>query len=226
MLSPEQLTGKADSHVIELEELSVRLHPAAARAFLKLRLAAHDEGIDLMPCSGFRSFDEQSAIWNAKYKGERPLYDDDGEPVCHADLDQRALLECILRWSALPGASRHHWGTDIDVIDRAAVPDGYQVRLMGDEYEAGGVFESLGQWLDGTLPGSEFFRPYSVFCGGVQREPWHLSFAPIAVPSLDLLTLAALREAVETSELRGRDNVLAMLPDIHQRYVVNITDPY
>ncbi len=33
-------------------------------------------------------------------------------------------VAAILVWSALPGASRHHWGTDCDVIDAAALPPG------------------------------------------------------------------------------------------------------
>lgn len=225
MLSTDQVTGITDGHVIGLEELSVRLHPAAAQAFLNLRVAASEQGIDLVPCSGFRSFDEQQLIWNAKFDGERPLYGDNGETLCHADLDEQELLASILRWSALPGASRHHWGTDLDVIDRAAIPEGYDVRLMCDEYEEGGVFAKLGAWLDETLPRSEFFRPYTNDNGGVQREPWHLSFAPIAVSALDVLTIDALRDAVEHSELKGREKVLEMLPSIFERYVLNVDEP-
>ena len=35
-----------------------------------------------------------------------------------------ARIDAILCWSALPGGSRHHWGTDCDVIDAAALPAG------------------------------------------------------------------------------------------------------
>jgi len=30
-------------------------------------------------------------------------------------------IASILRWSALPGTSRHHWGTDLDIIDAKAL---------------------------------------------------------------------------------------------------------
>ena len=36
----------------------------------------------------------------------------------------------ILEWSALPGASRHHWGSEFDVFDLAALPEGYRVQLL------------------------------------------------------------------------------------------------
>ena len=39
--------------------------------------------------------------------------------------------DAILLWSALPGASRHHWGTDFDVFDRAAVPPDYRAAVDG-----------------------------------------------------------------------------------------------
>ncbi|MCZ8486094.1 D-alanyl-D-alanine carboxypeptidase family protein [Vibrio lentus] len=29
---------------------------------------------------------------------------------------EQQKLSAILRWSALPGASRHHWGCDFDVF--------------------------------------------------------------------------------------------------------------
>ena len=56
-------------------------------------------------------------------------------------------MRAILHWSALPGASRHHWGTEIDVIDRAALLHGQLAQLVPDEYAADGVFAKLGLWL-------------------------------------------------------------------------------
>ena len=41
-----------------------------------------------------------------------------------------------MRWSAIPGSSRHHWGTDLDVYDAAAVTPDYQVQLTPQEWKA------------------------------------------------------------------------------------------
>jgi LAS superfamily LD-carboxypeptidase LdcB len=110
-----------------------------------LRESCAAGGIDLQIVSGFRDFDAQLRIWNMKYRGERPLYDREGNVREHASLDAPQLVEAILCWSALPGASRHHWGSDIDVIDRAAMPENYRLRLLPDEFEPGSDFLPAGR---------------------------------------------------------------------------------
>ena len=61
-------------------------------------------------------------------------------------------MAAILVWSALPGASRHHWGTDLDVFDRAVQPPGEPLELLARHYEPGGRFERLGA-LARSAPG-------------------------------------------------------------------------
>ena len=62
--------------------------------------------------SSFRDYDTQLRIWNRKFACEKPLYDLDGKPRDFASLSERQKIECILNWSALPGGSRHQWGTE------------------------------------------------------------------------------------------------------------------
>ncbi|MGH8497016.1 MAG: M15 family metallopeptidase [Gammaproteobacteria bacterium] len=223
MRDPLELTGRTDRHIRALTGFDCRVHAAVVEPFLELRRAASRDGIDLAPYSAFRSFDDQCRIWNAKYRGERPLLAADGALLEHAGLDESTLIASILRWSALPGASRHHWGTDIDVIDIGAVPEGYEVRLMPQEFEPGGIFERLAGWLEENLPGHGFFRPYAAFRGGVEREPWHLSYAPVSVPALESLTPELLGEAIAAGEVLGKNRILAELPGLYARYVTNIT---
>ena len=117
-MTPLELTGRARTHIVEVSEPPCALHAAAVTPFLNLRRAARSEGIDLVPVSSFRDFARQLAIWNAKFSGEKPLYDADGRTLEAARLAPEERIAAILRWSALPGASRHHWGTDLDLIDR------------------------------------------------------------------------------------------------------------
>jgi LAS superfamily LD-carboxypeptidase LdcB len=222
MLDSLELTGRTRRHIRALADFDCSVHAEACEPFLDLRGAAMRDGLDLCAWSAFRSFDDQLRIWNAKFRGDRTLYAPGGSRLDHASLEEQALIEAILRWSALPGASRHHWGTDIDVIDRAASPPGYAVRLMPDEFEAGGVFERLGRWLDDHLEAHGFFRPYATFRGGVQPEPWHLSYAPIAVPALEALSPELLREAIAEADMLGKERILAELPEIYARYVANV----
>ena len=225
MLTAEQLTGQKDSHVLLVEELGIQLYPLAAQAFLALKAMAADDGIELEAVSAFRTFDTQLKIWNAKYQGDRPLYDADGIELEHSVLNRDELVTAILRWSALPGASRHHWGTDLDVIDREAVPEGYRVRLVNEEFSSDGVFWKLGEWLDRRLPETDFYRPYMGFNDGVQREPWHLSFAPVSVQALQSMTVKILEEALVDSDVLGLEIISAQLPEIFSQYVMNVSDP-
>ncbi|MBX5460511.1 MAG: M15 family metallopeptidase [Steroidobacteraceae bacterium] len=219
-----ELTGRATTHVREAPALGTRLHAEAIGPVLELREAARADGIDLVVVSGFRDFVRQSAIWNGKFRGERPLLDRQGRPLDAAALDEAARVEAILLWSALPGASRHHWGTDFDVIDRAAVPDDYRPQLTVEEFTGSGPFARLNDWLAVHLKRFGFFRPYITDRGGVHPEPWHVSYAPLATRALEQLSLDVLHEAVEQGDLLGRDHILARLPEIHARYVMAI-DP-
>ena len=92
-------------------------------------------------------------------------------------------LAAILRFSALPGTSRHHWGTDFDIWDRSTVTDGYAPQLLTSEYQQGGVFAEMSAWLDDQISADNaegFYKPYDVDRGGVAPEPWHISYRPVA----------------------------------------------
>lgn len=217
-----ELTGRAATHVEFEPLLASTLHRETIPAALALREAARADGIDLAIVSSFRPFDRQVAIWNAKFRGERPLLDRAGHPLDTAALDERARVDAILLWSALPGASRHHWGTDMDVVDRAAVDPDYHPQLTAAEFSSGGPFVRLNDWLSLNMGRFGFFRPYTRDRGGVQPEPWHLSHAPVAVPMLAALTFEVLFEAVAASSMDGREQVLRRLPEIHERYVRNV----
>jgi LAS superfamily LD-carboxypeptidase LdcB len=219
-----QLTGRSATHVVEVAELGVRLHVDAVAAVVSLREAAAAAGIDLVIVSGFRDFARQVAIWNAKFRGQRPMLDRAGRPLDAAALDEKARVRSILIWSALPGASRHHWGSDFDVIDRAAMPPGYRPQLTVEEFTAG-PFARLNEWLAANLGNHGFFRPYTTDRGGVHPEPWHLSYAPVSVPALGGLSEEVLRESIATSDLAGRETVLAELPWIYDKFVASVDSP-
>jgi LAS superfamily LD-carboxypeptidase LdcB len=225
VLDSEQLTGRTRAHVLELAEPPCTLQPDAARAFVALREAAAAAGLDLAAASSFRDFQRQLAIWNDKFQGRRPLLDRDGAPLDPAVMTASQIVRAILHWSALPGASRHHWGTEIDVIDRAALTDGRKAQLVPAEYGADGVFAKLDRWLAQHAESYGFFRPYDRDRGGVQPEPWHLSFAPVADIALKALTIDVLSEALRETELEGAEAVWPQLDEIHARYVRAVAAP-
>lgn len=224
-LNSLELTGRAATHVREEPALGARLHAEAIDAVHALREASAAAGMDLAIASSFRDFSRQCAIWNGKFRGERPMLDRAGRPLDVAAMSEPERVRSILIWSALPGASRHHWGSDFDVYDRAAVPTGYRPELTVAEFTGTGPFARLNEWLAANLGNHGFFRPYTTDRGGVHPEPWHLSYAPVAGPALQALTLEVLEDAVANGGLEGGGQVLAQLPEIYERYVVSVDWP-
>ena len=224
-LTARQLTGRDESHLVTLAD-GQRLQADAAAAFEALRSDARAAGFDLAIGSAYRSYARQLAIWNGKAAGERPVHDDAGNPVVLAGLSDARKLDAILRFSAIPGTSRHHWGTDMDVYDAAAVPADYRLQLSPVEVARGGVFDPLHCWLDDVIAAGrsrDFFRPYDRDRGGVAPERWHLSFAPLstacAADCRDEVYRAAWDADPAQPGLSLRRAIEADWPAIRRRYI-------
>jgi hypothetical protein len=59
----------------------------------------------------------------------------------------------------------------------------------------------------------------------VQPEPWHLSFAPVAKVALARMSAALLSDAIAGSGVEGEAEILARLPAIRERYVLDVDAP-
>jgi LAS superfamily LD-carboxypeptidase LdcB len=220
-----ELTGQVRSHIALVSDPACALHAHVVAPFLALRRAALADGLDLVAHSSFRDFSRQLTIWNGKFDGSRPMFDASGRSIDVGELSPNARVEAILLWSALPGASRHHWGTDIDLIDRRATAPGYQVKLTPQEFAPGGPYAALAGWLQANAARFGFFRPYQGVLSGVQPEPWHFSFAPVAEIARRVLSPAVLHRAISAAPLLGKEQVLAQLDALHARYVAAIDWP-
>jgi LAS superfamily LD-carboxypeptidase LdcB len=225
------LTGQTDQHLCsatDAELLGARVHSEVVRPFLQLKDAARLAGFDLAILSGFRDFERQLSIWNRKATGQQPALDSNSVPLNIEQLSQKELAFAILRWSALPGASRHHWGTDLDVFDTAAKPDDYEIELLPEEVDSGGMFGPLHDWLDRRIAADTafgFFRPYDQDRNGVAPERWHLSYAPVASRYETLLSIDVVRDTIHNGAMELKETVLSHLDEIYQRFVINIARP-
>lgn len=225
------LTGRTEEHLCsrtDARTLGVPIHRDVVEPFLELKAEAGEAGFELEIFSGFRSFERQLSIWNRKAVGDLAVLDSQAVPMDIRQLTERELTFAILRWSALPGASRHHWGTDLDVFDAAARPEGYELQLVPEEVDPGGMFGPLHAWLDTRIAAATshgFFRPYDRDRNGVAPERWHLSCGPVAESFEADLTVDVLRHTVEAADLLLKDVVLAHLDEIFQRFVVNTGRP-
>ncbi|HEH9394764.1 M15 family metallopeptidase [Aeromonas salmonicida] len=224
-MTQEQLLGLDESHLVLVGRGPHRLTAATAAAFNDMQVAAAHEGHNLQAASSWRSFERQLAIWNGKWRGERPLLDADNQPLDALQLSDTERLHAILRWSALPGTSRHHWGTDLDIYDPDCLPAGTKLALEPWEYEAGGWFSDLGDWLTDHMNDFGFFLPYARPVGsgsGVAYEPWHISFA--LESREQRLDPDALALCLQQADIEGKSTILAHLDEILARYVTTCPD--
>jgi hypothetical protein len=60
---------------------------------------------------------------------------------------------------------------------------------------------------------------------GVQAEPWHFSFAPVAESARRALNASVLRAALAAAPLMGKEHVMARLDELHAHYVSAIDWP-
>ena len=218
------LTGSTERHLTDLhadigDRAAMLVHRDILAPLLELQSRATEAGFDLRLCSGFRSYERQMHIWNAKLSGLRPVVDEAGTAIDLELLSPWEQIQAVMRWSALPGASRHHWGTDVDIYDASAMPVGYQLQLTPEEVEGQGIFAPMHDWLDTELKDLDFYRPYGSDTGGVAPERWHISYRPLAQTYAHNFTTELLEQRLLNSKLLLLDVVLDHLEEIMQRYI-------
>ncbi len=138
----------------------VYLRTEALDAFKKMFFAAKECGVDLQIISAARNFDYQKGIWERKWK--------DGKYIKHFGADR---AKAIMRYSSMPGTSRHHWGTDIDLNN------------LNDSYFLKGEGKIVYEWLCSHANSHGFYQTYtSKESGrtGYEEEKWHWSYLPIS----------------------------------------------
>ena len=167
-ISITNLIGIDTSHLVIHDEVH-KLTKNTSLAFLDMQKAAKNDGIDLQIVSSFRTFDKQKNLWNKKFK----RFSDEGN-------NTRESLNMILRYSAVPGTSRHHWGTEIDITDRNVIE---KHLLNSNKFHNGGPFEPLHNWMMKNAHKYGFYLVYTddKDRNGFLYEPWHYSYKPDAI---------------------------------------------
>jgi LAS superfamily LD-carboxypeptidase LdcB len=223
-ITPALLTGKSSDHLVPLPNpLSDKhcLQAEAVEAFLKLQQAAKSSGFNLQPASTFRDFERQKLIWNAKFNGERKVHDDHGCAIDLGCLDDWQKCQAILRWSAMPGASRHHWGTEIDIFDPDLLPEGQSLQLEPWEYQTGGYFQKLTNWLIANAETYGFFFPFmDREDKQIGIEPWHISYFPLAEHYERSFSPEILQNAWQNENVCGKECLIKNLDKVFEGFVL------
>lgn len=218
----EQLYGLTEHHIHWLNE-SIGIHKLMLNAWQDMQQAAAQEGIEIEIVSGFRSFERQQTIWNNKFNGKAKVLDLDENIVnCNA-LTEIEKVNAILLYSALPGASRHHWGTDIDVFAPQFLTGEQQLQLQVWEYQSDGPFYPLTLWLNKHADKFGFYRPYDQYRQGVAQEPWHLSYRPLAKAFAKQHNVDTLSKVIAQHQLAGKECIIENLTAIYQQFIANVS---
>ncbi|RMB56101.1 D-alanyl-D-alanine carboxypeptidase family protein [Dokdonia sinensis] len=167
IISEEELLGKGNPDMTSGD--GYRLRPEAAQAFELLKTAALKDGISIKVVSSYRDYDHQNRIWERKYKRFR-----------ESGLTPLKSIEKIIEYSTIPGTSRHHWGTDIDLIDSTPKVKGDV--LVPSKFHGTGPFCKFKEWMDAHANEYGFYLVYTdaINRKGFKYEPWHYSYKPLS----------------------------------------------
>ncbi len=213
-----EVYGQTNQHIHFYHE-KLGIHKEMVLAYQQLQNAAKQVGLELTIASGFRSFERQLMIWNNKFTGKAVVKDAQGNTVNINALTELEKIHAILLYSALPGASRHHWGCDIDIYAANLLSTEKTLQLELWEYQEGGPFASLSLWLTTHMQTWDFYFPYASYQGGVAAEPWHISYAPLSHKYQQCFNSKALANVLEHSSIQGKETIIKHLDAIIARYV-------
>ncbi len=144
------------------------LQTQAYEAFKKMAQAAEKDGIKLIIVSATRNFSDQKSIWEAKWNGSRLV---EGQNLNTMVKDPVEKARTILRFSSMPGTSRHHWGTDVDLNN------------LNNSYFESGKGLKIYQWLLKNAPSFGFYQVYTAKPPrekGYEEEKWHWTYLPLS----------------------------------------------
>ena len=190
-ISEALLLGKGNP---ELVAPSTPLLKEVHQAFIQMKEKAAMDGIAIEIVSAYRSYDRQKAIWNRKFSANQK-----------AGLSPTQNILKIIEYSTLPGTSRHHWGTDIDVIDGNAPREGDV--LLTEKFYGKGPYSALRKWMEKHAADFGFLLPYTnnPERKGFYYEPWHYSYAPISKKYLNDYLKLDLNVVLKTTGLLGKE---------------------
>jgi LAS superfamily LD-carboxypeptidase LdcB len=189
----DELTGKAALDLYG--EGKVQLRKQAYEAYIRMKRAAYSAGFGIKMISSYRSYDHQTRIWEGKYIR---YTESEG-------MTPDKAIEKIVEYSTIPGTSRHHWGTEIDIID--GYPKSSGDVLVAKKFEAGGPFEAFKKWLDKNANSFGFYLVYTNDPDrrGFKHEPWHYSYAPLSVPMLKQFRKTNILKVLSQESFEGAD---------------------
>jgi len=177
-------------------------------AFEKMYSEAIKDGVKFQIRSAARNFTYQKGIWERKWTGKTKLSDGTDVSTDIALPVDKALK--ILEYSSMPGTSRHHWGTDIDL------------NAFNNEYFEKGEGKKMYDWLVANASTYGFCQPYTAKGpnrpNGYNEEKWHWSYQPVSQEITNYAEQNMRNEMI--SDFLGAETAVDI--DVVTKYVLGI----
>jgi LAS superfamily LD-carboxypeptidase LdcB len=204
------LTGK------KTPTLRAGLLPEAAKAFDAMKKEALKKKIQLHITSGHRDHAKQTDIWNKKYLR-----------YAAKGVKGDELIKKITEFSAMPGTSRHHWGTDADILDLSVMQPANPLEPSHYVKEQG-MYNKLYEWMQNNTERFGFYEAYTddPTRPGYEFEPWHYSYKPIAKDYLKAYNQQVKLSHIKSSLLKGHELITETFFANYKRDYVNGVNPY
>ncbi|MEK7564026.1 MAG: M15 family metallopeptidase [Patescibacteria group bacterium] len=142
------------------------LRKETLNAYLKMQEAAQREGVQIKISSATRNFEYQREFWNGKWSTNTEI------DAIEKNTENFNRFKKILEYVSVPGTSRHHWGTEIDI-------NGANLAYFNS---IKGIREY--QWLAknaGTFGFCQTYRNKDIDKRtGYNEERWHWSYTPLS----------------------------------------------
>lgn len=169
-----QIDPGKDEHFVRIEskytsKSGIYLRKEAYESFKEMHAAAKADGINLTIVSATRTFGHQRGIWERKWTGVTKV---GGKNLATSTPDHAERAKAILTYSSMPGTSRHHWGTDIDLNN------------LNNSWFETGTGKKVYSWLTKHAGEYGFCQTYTEINEdrphGYQEERWHWSYTPLS----------------------------------------------
>ncbi len=211
-ISESELLGKGSPLLTKTS--AYKLRPEAAIAFEEMKAAARKDGIKFQVVSSYRDYNHQNRIWERKYKRFR-----------ESGLSHLATINKIIEYSTIPGTSRHHWGTDIDIVD--ATPGVTSGLLIPSKFHGSGPFCKFKEWMDVKANSFGFYLVYTDTYDrkGFKYEPWHYSYKALSLDYLKAYQALDIKSQLQAANLLGSEHFTDTFIDSYLKENVGDINP-
>ncbi len=179
------LMGKSKDILPFLKGNDYKLQVKVYDALQKMIVAASKKNIKIDVVSAYRSFDHQNRLWKTKY-----------EKFINRGYSVKGAVYKIIEYTAIPGTSRHHWGTEVDLRDSSKRNTKYLKSDSNSKYQ---------KWMQENAHKFGFYLAYTdnKFRKGYNYESWHYSYREISKPMLNAYLKLEINNVLKNENIAG-----------------------